>query len=127
MNRTVTRRRSADAGVVAAGSAARASVPSVWPQLAQKRASLRFGAPQCGQVAASGLPQLSQNLLPLRFSIPQLAQIMVGSVPDGRNAGPARPAGISANQSPNVRMAGAIANLGTPCVAAANVVGTIGQ
>ena len=57
-------------------AAAASELPSVWPQVAQNRASFRFGAPQCGQVAASGLPQLSQNLLPPRFSTPQLAQIM---------------------------------------------------
>jgi len=58
------------------GMAAGESAPSAWPQLAQKRASARFGSPQCGQVAANAVPQLSQNRLPLRFSVPQDAQII---------------------------------------------------
>ena len=55
--------------------AAETSARSAVPQVAQKRASDRFGAPQLGQLAVRGVPQLSQNLLPERFSVPQAAQI----------------------------------------------------
>ena len=57
------------------GSASAGGVPpTAEPQLAQNRASDRFGSPQAGQLVASGEPQLSQNRLPGRFSVPHELQ-----------------------------------------------------
>ena len=80
VKRTVTRRRSASAvgAGVRSGPGCRIGRESVWPQLAQKRASLRFGSPQFEQATARPAPQLSQNLLPARFSVPHAAQITPG-------------------------------------------------
>ncbi len=72
---TVTRRRSASAaGLVASVLAGAASAASAWPQLAQKRASVRFASPQAEQLRDSAAPQWSQNRPPGRFSVPHPSQ-----------------------------------------------------